>query len=196
MMNSHSIQYILQVFRAFRENQARGMPVPKSYQKAVKGVAQRHEIAYQTVGDGCRRRLGLNNINELYELLSAWVRGDSGGLIRQLKAKADSSTHAEIDQFFATIGSSTPLNQNVSIKDGTADEAEIVPLRLCVRDARMLRALAELAGTSAGELAAAVIVPHVRERMKTVARELVAESGNGDSVPSRQGTLSPLPARL
>lgn len=184
MMNSHSIQYILQVFRAFRENQARGMPVPKSYQKAVREVAQRHEKTYQTVGDGCRRRLGLNNINELYALLSAWVRGDPSGLIRQLKAKADSSTHAEIDQFFATIGSPTPLNQNVSIKNGAADEMEIVSLRLPVGDARMLRALAELAGTSAGEIAAAVIVPHVREQMKTVAHKLVDESGNGGSGPS------------
>lgn len=181
MMKPDSIRYVLQVFRAFRENQAHGMSVPKSYHEAVKGVAQRHERTYQTVGDGCSRRLGLNNTNQLFELLSAWGRGDPSDLIRQLKAKADFSTHAEIDHFFATIGSPTPLNQNVSINNGTADETEMVPLRLCVQDARMLRALAELAGTSAGELAAAVIVPHVRERMKAIARELVDESGNGDS---------------
>src|SRR5688572_19600734 len=107
MMTVKTVQQLLQVFRLFRDNHASGKPLHRSYHDAVRDVARLHSVTYQTIGDGCRRRLRLKDIGELYELLAAWVKGDPHGLIQQLKQNSDLSTHAEIDQFFADMSSST-----------------------------------------------------------------------------------------
>jgi len=173
MMTPSTVQQLLQVFRLFRDNHAGGMPLPRSYHEAVRTVARNYSVTYQTIGDGCRRRLALNNINELYEILSAWVRGEPRALIHQLKEHSDTAAHSEIDKFFATAEPTALPGPKPSVMGAPKDEPETVSFRLQVRDARMLRALAELEGVSVGELTARVVSATVRERMKVVARELI-----------------------
>ncbi len=173
MMTSQTVQQLLQVFRKTRDNHTSGMPLHRSYQEAVRSVADAHSVTYQTVGDGCRRRLGLNNISELYELLAAWVKGDSRGLVRQLKESSDSESHAEIEQFFSG-GDAVPSEiRKASPKTPSHDETETFQFRLAERDARMLRALAELEGISAPEIIARTVTAAVRDRMAVIARGIV-----------------------
>ena len=87
MMTPKTVEQLLQVFRLFRDNHASGKPLHTSYHDAVREVARLNSVTYQTIGDGCRRRLRLKDINELYELLAAWVKGDSRGLVQQLKQR-------------------------------------------------------------------------------------------------------------
>jgi len=173
MMTPSTVEQLLQVFRLFRDNHAGGMPLHRSYHQAVRTVARNYSVTYQTIGDGCRRRLELNNINELYEILSAWVRGEPRALIHQLKEHSDPAAHSEIDKFFATTEPTALPKPKPSVMGAPKDEPETVSFRLRALDARMLRALAELEGVSVGELTARVVSETVRERMKVVARGLI-----------------------
>lgn len=173
MMTPQTVQQLLQVFRAFRGNHRSGMPLHRAYQEGVRAVADAHSITYQTVGDGCRRRLGLNDIAELYELLASWVKGDPCGLVRQLKEHSDPTAHSEIEQFFSG-GDAAPVEiKKASPKSAATDETEVFQFRLPARDARMLKALAELEGVSASELIGNTISAAVRDRMAAVARGII-----------------------
>ena len=173
MMTPQTVQQLLQVFRNFRDNHASGMPLHRSYQKAVRTVADGHSVTYQNIGDGCRRRLRLNDISEFYELLAAWVKGDARGLVRQLKANCDPSTHAEIDQFFSGGQPAPTENKKASPKGPSHNETEVFSFRLPEHDARMLKALAVLEGVSAAELTARAVSAAVRDRMAVVARGII-----------------------
>lgn len=173
MMTPQTIKQLLHVFRSFRDNYKSGMPLHRAYQEAVRSVADAHSITYQTVGDGCRRRLGLNNINKLYELLAAWVKGDSRGLVGQLKENSDPSSHAEIEQFFAAGDAAQADTGKPSPKGLLNGETEIFQFRLPERDARLLKALAELEGVSSSELIVRTISTAVRDRLAVVARSII-----------------------
>ena len=166
MITPHTVKQLLQVFHLFHANHTRGMPLNRSYHEAVRSVAEGSSVTYQTIGDGCRRRLELTSINELYEMLSAWVRSESRALLNQLKKCSDPAAHAEIERFFSMTEVTTPSKPKPSF------ESVAVSLRLQARDARLLRALAELEGE---EVIARVVSGAVRERMKVVARGLIDE---------------------
>ena len=172
MMTPHTVQQLLQVFRLFHEYHTGGMPLNRSYHEAVRSVAKSFSVTYQTIGDGCRRRLELTNINELYEMLSAWVRGESRALLHQLKKHSDPAAHAEIEKFFSMTERTTPPSPKASFISASKGESVAVSLRLEARDARLFRALTELEGD---EVAASVVSAAVRERMKIVARRLIDE---------------------
>ena len=173
MMTSNTVQQLLQVFRNFRDNHASGIPLQPSYQKAVTTVAEAHSVRYQTIGDACRRRFGLKDIDELYELLAAWVKGNSHGLVHQVKENSNSTFHVEIDQFFSCRDAASPEAKKTSSRSSIHDETEIFQFRLPKRNARMLKALAELEGISAPELIAQTISVAVRDRMAVVARGII-----------------------
>ncbi len=174
MLSAQTVQQLIQVLRNFRENHGSGMPLHRSYQEAVRAVAKAHSVTYQNIGDGCRRRLRLNDINEFYELLAAWVKGDSRDLMRQLKENSKPSTHIEIERFFSGVQPASTER-----KKATASHSQTEPFsfRLSERDGRMLKALAELEGISVSELTASVVSSAVRNRMKAVARVIVKNAG-------------------
>lgn len=172
-MTPQTVQQLLHVFRSFRDNHKSGMPLHRAYQQGVRTVADAHDITYQTVGDGCRRRLGLTDISQLYELLAAWVNGDPCGLVRQLKENSDPLAHAEIEQFFSG-GDGAPVEiRKASPKSPSTHETEVFQFRLPARVARMLKALAELEGVSAPDLISNTISAAVRDRMTVVARGII-----------------------
>lgn len=173
MMTPQTVQQLLSVFRWFRDNHKSGMPLHSAYHEAVRTVADAHSITYQTVGDGCRRRLGLVDIRELYELLAAWTKGDSRALASQLKENSDPSSHDEIERFFSG-GNAAPAETRRALPKGPSNgETEVFHFRLPDRDARMLKALAELEGVSASELIGHTISVAVRDRMAVVARGII-----------------------
>jgi hypothetical protein len=172
MMTPKTVEQLLQVFRLFRDNHASGKPLHASYHDAVREVARLNSVTYQTIGDGCRRRLRLADINELYELLAAWVKGDSRGLIQQLKQSSDLSAHAEIDAFFSAAGTEV-AEKKKPLHLVSHENSETFSFRLSSDDARMLKALAELEGTSVGALSSRVVSEAVQSRMTTVARSII-----------------------
>ena len=175
-MKHQTVEQLLLVFRSFRESYARGRPLHKAYQDAVREVADGHAVTYQTIGDGCRRRLKLNNIRELYALLARWMEGDSEPLAKQLKAASDPSAHNDITEFFGSSATFSVAG-GWKARPATSDSRfDTFSLRLPERDARMARALAELEGVSTSELLSQLVGFAVAEKMKLVAQAILHDS--------------------
>jgi hypothetical protein len=191
MIKRQTVEQLLLVFRSFRERYARGKPLHKAYQEAVREVADGQAVTYQTIGDGCRRRLKLNSIRELYALLARWMEGDPEPLAKQLKAASDPSAHDDITEFFGTeffgteffgtefFGSSATfaVAGGREARPATSDRRfDTFSLRLAERDARMARALAEIEGVSTSELLSRLVEAAVAEKMKLVAQAILHDS--------------------
>ncbi len=174
MMTVKTVRQLLQVFRLFRENYLQGTSFPRSYHDAVRQVAKDHSVTYQTIGDGCRRRLRLNDINELFELLDTWIKGGPKQLIMQLKDNAEPAAHQQIEEFFSMRHQASIEKPNMSAVQIQDAGFEALTFRLPKRDARMLRALAELEGTSVPELIGRHLSKTVQNRMKELARGIIS----------------------
>ncbi len=170
MMRRQTVEQLLLVFRSFRERYAGGKPLHKAYQKAVREVADRYGVTYQTIGGGCRFRLKLKEIHELYALLARWMEGDSEPLATQLKAASDPSSHGDIADFFRAAKAIAAAAPGPAAASTSADRFDTFSFRLPQRDSRMLRALAEIEGVSPPELLSAMMGTVVAERMQHVAR--------------------------
>jgi hypothetical protein len=120
MMTYTTVRQILDVLKVCYDNQRKGLSLSRSYQDGVREVAHENGVTYQTIGDGCRRRLRLKDINEFYNLLGGWTKGEPSGLIEQLKKNSYSHIHPEILAFFENY----QPGQAVAENDATA----ILPL--------------------------------------------------------------------
>ena len=176
MMKHQTVEQLLLVFRLFREGYAAGTPLQKSYQRAVRSVAERYGVRYQTIGDGCRRRLMLDRIEELYDLLTHWVGGDSGPLVKQMKAASDPSTHDDITEFFEPSGESPAITSGGDRIPPSEIDFETITVRLEEREARMLRALAEIEGISPPRLLSDLASSGIRQKMERLAQSILRSS--------------------
>ncbi len=176
MMKCQTVDQLLLVFRSFREKYARGKPLHKAYQEAVREVADGHAVTYQTIGDGCRRRLKLGNISELYALLARWVEGDPEPLAKIFKAASDPLAHDDITEFFGSYANFAVAGGRDVRPAGSVGGSDSFFLRLPERDARMARALAEIEGISTPELLSRLLGAAVVEKMKLVARTILHDS--------------------
>lgn len=65
----NTLNQILEVLKYFKYNFDSGKPLVGSYQLAITNVAEEHDVTYQTIGDGCRRRLNLRAITVFTEVV-------------------------------------------------------------------------------------------------------------------------------
>ena len=176
MLKSNTIRQLLEVLAIFYKSHSRGIPINRSYHEAVRRVAQEYGVTYQTIGDGCRRRLKLNDVGQLHSLLQRWMEGDPHGLIEVLKGNTDSHNHEEIDRFFRT----PPTVSNHSEKYGpvqiNATRAETFSFQLPKKDARILRATSEISGTPVPEMLTQIVSKSIREKIKEMAHEIIQDT--------------------
>jgi hypothetical protein len=100
MLETKSVDQVLDVLSKFRVEHSRGYPVTKAYQSAVGEVRKKYGVAYQTIGDLCRRRLGLRTIEGFYGLLEKWVVGDAEPLISVLMDNTKEHNHGKLIGYF------------------------------------------------------------------------------------------------
>ena len=103
MLEPKSVDQFLDVLAKFRVGYNRGCSVPKAYQEAVEETRKKYDVAYQTIGDLCRRRLGLRTIEDFYGLLEKWVVGDNEPLISVLMSNTKEHNHSKIIDYFKEI---------------------------------------------------------------------------------------------
>ncbi len=176
MMKPQTVDQLLMVLRLFRERYAGGEPLHKSFQQAVHEVAKQYIRKYSTIEDGLRRRLKLNDIGELYDLLQIWMGGRPGPLMEQLKNASNPATHDEIAGFFGASSSAAPTGAKQASPNLLEAKLTTFSFRLREKDARMLRALAEIEGVSPPELIGGLVKTAVAERMKRVAQVMLRDS--------------------
>lgn len=168
-MTYTTVRQILDVLKVFYDNQRKGLSLSRSYQDGVRKVAHENGVTYQTIGDGCRRRLRLKDINEFYNLLGKWTKGDPSGLIEQLKKNSYSNIHPEILAFFESY---QPC-QAAAGTDATAmlpsPKTEVFSVELNEKDARILRAIAEVEGASVSDMLTSLLGKCLKARMKEIA---------------------------
>lgn len=175
-MKRQTVGQLLLVFRLFREGYTRGKPLHKAFQEAVREVADRHAVAYQTIGDGCRRRLKLGHIGELYGLLNSWMEGAAEPLETKLRAASHPTAHDDIAEFFGTSIHPGAARQPKAWLQTSGRNTDSFSLRLSEREGRMIRALAEMDGISPQELLGRLVGSAVEEKMKLVAQAILRDS--------------------
>ena len=157
MLASKSIEQILAVLTRFRAR-SRGEGVIKAYQRAVDEVRKDYDVAYQTIGDLCRRRLGLRDINQFHDLLEKWVAGNAEPLMSVLIGSTEGQNHDRIRNYFQ------PENGgNVRFHDVVQ---ESFTFRLRCDIAQKLKVLSLMSGNSLPEWLSRIVSQIVQQRYK------------------------------
>ena len=107
MLQLDSVHQLLQVLELTRRSYRRGIPLGRAYQDAIRDVSSRHHVRYQTIGDLCRRRLGLGDMNEFVSLLTSWLAGNPTPLKQRVTQHSESTTRGLVDNYFS--GKHSPL---------------------------------------------------------------------------------------
>lgn len=176
MLTEKTIDQILGVLDLTVENYISGLPIPKAYQKSVKDIAQRYSISYQTISDGCRRRLGLENVNRFIALLEEWLEGKPNGLRELLINNAADSEHYRINNFF----DKAELPSKILTKERNTEEIlGVVSLKIPQNVMAQLQSLAEAKGGSIQDLAASIIKEYVEKNYIEYVKNII------DALPQR-----------
>ena len=158
MLTEKTIDQILGVLDLTAKNYESGLPVPKAYQKSVKDIARRYSIRYQTIADGCRRRLGLDNVNQFIQLLKEWLDGQPSRLKDLLTKNAGDFEQYRIENFFDNKEVSPP---NLTAERNVEDMLEVFSLKVPQNLAAQFRALSEAKGESIQDLTISIIREYV-----------------------------------
>lgn len=171
MLTEKTLDQILGVLELTKQHYNAGTGPAKAYQKSVKEIARRDAVRYQTIADGCRRRLDLDNINDFLALLKEWLRGEPRRLKALLAGHIRKADEYKLDGFFARhMTAASPSIQSGRKVD---DLIETITLRTPRNTADQLRALAEAKGKSIDELAVEIIKKYVDEHYVLYLKELI-----------------------
>lgn len=168
-MRQETIDQILKVISTAAQRYSIGDGIEHSYQYGVTKVSQEYIVAYQTIGDACRRRLGLDHIGEFKTMLQASIKGDTNELRDVLLSKTSRFYHDRINDFFSKLKIGGATAEAVSEKPDTF-VTYTVQLRKC--DSDVLVALAHLLGGQPGEVLVKVAVEALKDRMKKTVNQL------------------------
>lgn len=170
MLEPHSVDQILRVLEFFRQNKRLGFDTGSACSRAIQQVAKESNVRYQTIGDGCRRRLGLVDMSEFHRLIEDWLRGNARPLAVVLKQNSAKSVGPRIDAFFADQPRATKRADDVTpgLRTGPVKVVDSNPVRITLSDtdSRMLRVLAQIEDRQPDMLGVELLSAGVRERLR------------------------------
>jgi hypothetical protein len=179
MLKRNSTEQIVEVLQKTREDYNSGESVRKAYQNAVNHVATKYDVRYQTIADGCRRRLYLSNVDEFINLISEWLgSGNPEALSNILKKHSEKAAHRLIDDFFNQRQSATHDNRPIAPGSGLEQHSEIMTVRISTEKAKKLRALAEIEGVPSQEMLIKLINTSIEEQLRKWASNILSDSNN------------------
>lgn len=172
MMTNKTLQQILDVLKYSKYNYGSGKSLTSSYQDAISRVANEYGVTYQTIGDGCRRRLKLDSIGEFSELVRKWFNGNTSPLINVLKSQTSSRLHSKIENFFDSKGS-VEENNILNEKHIQKEESKMeFNFEIKETDRRYLKALSEIEGVDEKDLINNIVSDGIKDRMKKAVQNL------------------------
>ena len=166
-MRWKTVEQILKVIAIAAQNFNQGDDIDHSYQHAVNQVSKEYDVTYQTIGDACRRRLGLDHIGDFKAILKAALEGNSIDLRNLILSKTPTSYHNRINEFFSNLKSGGDIT-----KPQDSETYVNYTIQLKKSDSNVLSALAELLGGKPEEILAEVAVGAVKDRMKKAVNQL------------------------
>lgn len=168
-MRQETLEQILKVISLAAQRYSIGDRVDRSYQYGVNRVSQEYGIAYQTIGDACRRRLGLDHVGEFKTMLKACLEGDPSQLRDVLQRKTSRFYHDKINDFFSKLKNGGATTEIKAKKPETFDPYTV---QLKKSDSDILKALAQLLNGEPEEVLADVAVEAIKDRMKKAVNQL------------------------
>ena len=168
-MRQETLEQILKVVSVAAQRYSLGDGIDHSYQYGVSRVSQEYGVAYQTIGDACRRRLGLDHVGEFKTMLKAGFEGDINKLRDVLLRKTSRFYHDRINDFFPKLMNDVAATEAVPEKSDT-----FVPYTVQLRksDSDVLIALAHLLGGQPEDVLAKVAVNALKDCMKKAVNQL------------------------
>jgi DNA polymerase elongation subunit (family B) len=168
-MRQETLEQILKVVSVAAQRYRVGDGIDHSYQYGVSRVSEEYEVAYQTIGDACRRRLGLDHVGEFKTMLKASFEGDTNKLRDVLLSKTSRFYHDRIKDFFSTL---TNNRATTEAKEKEPDTFVTYTVKLRKRDSDVLMALAQLSGGQPEEILVDASVEAIKDRMKKAVNKL------------------------
>ncbi|HKQ07642.1 MAG TPA: hypothetical protein VJ464_21125 [Blastocatellia bacterium] len=165
-MRTKTIDQVLKVIHVAKERYKLGHGIDDAYGYAVNHVAREYNRTYQTIGDGCSRRLGLDDVSEFRRMLKSAFDGNDGNLRRLLKSKTTPEHSSKIDESFSL------LQSGANGRSRLPDVHITYTIQLPKADSDVLKALAQLQNRQPDELLAEVAAQAVKEKMKRAVNEL------------------------
>lgn len=168
-MRQETLEQILKVISLAARRYSIGDGIDRSYQYGVKRVSQEYGIAYQTIGDACRRRLGLDHVGEFKTMLKDCLEGDPSQLRDVLIRKNLRFYHDKINDFFSELRNGEATTE---IKAKKPDTFVTYTVQLRKSDSDVLKALAQLLSVEPEGVLVDIAVEAIKDRMKKAVNQL------------------------
>ena len=168
-MRQETLEQILKVISLAAQRYDTGDGIDRSYQYGVNRVSQEYGIAYQTIGDACRRRLGLDKVGEFKTMLKSSFEGDPTQLRNVLMRKTSPFYQDKINDFFCDLKSG---GASTEVKAEKPDTFFTYTVKLKKSDSDILKALAQLLNGEPEKVLADVSAEAIKDRMKKAVSQL------------------------
>ena len=169
-MRSETLEQILKVISVAAQRYDLGNGIDNTYQYAINRVSQDYRVAYQTIGDACRRRLGLDHVGEFKTMLRSSLEGDPSQLRDLLLRNTSQFYHDRIHDFFSKMKNGGTTSKIEATKNPETFVTYTVQLRKS--DSDVLRALAQLLDGQPEEIFVELVVEAIKDRMKKAVNQL------------------------
>jgi hypothetical protein len=180
-ISSKTLAQILDVILETKIEYAAGKDLNRSYTNAIKKISEKYGVTYQTIIDGCTRRIGKLNAAQFKSLLQRTLEGDPAGLRQVIKQHINPSEHYKVDSFLKsfseTKGGRLPEGPGTFPELGEEEHtgSYVIHFRLDRETYNKLKALAGLNGVSTAEYISASLREHIEIKLKEWALELISK---------------------
>ena len=167
-LQAKTVDQILYVLARYREFRISGFGPLASYREAVTKAKNKFKVTYQTIGDACRRRLELENIDQLLNLLRNWYEGNSNELMDLISKYASFEDRKRISVFFSNEGNDVNLEE---IEEKFTDEN--ISMRFENQTLKKLSTIAGAQGLSVKEWLRMEIINLADQKILILMREQI-----------------------
>ena len=177
-ISSKTLDQILEVIRKSKTNYLSGTPIHSSIHIGINHVSKMYVKKYQTIEDGCRRRLGLKTIDDFRRMLSEYFNGNPTNIKSILREHTGIDLHNRINDYFKgndTIirKSGDKIQEQQLPKQIPEQTTEVFSFRLDEETSKKLRLLVGYLGISSPEWISKIIKKKVNEDLQELLKSLV-----------------------
>jgi len=144
-------------------------------------VRKSYNVTYQTIEDGCRRRLGLTSIDDFRRMLSEYFNGNPTNIKSTLLEHTDIDLHNKIQDYFgggviSVVKTGHKVQEQPFTKHIPEKTTEVFSFRLDEETSKKLRLLLGYNGISTSEWISKIVTMKVNEDLQELLKLLVEKN--------------------